>query len=109
MSSSKRTTHSDLADILRAHIAALKKVPAGYLVSDAATLHSLGSAADLLIVQDERSNKQTQALASARLPLRWLAGNAATEGMRGDARAAYELVTDCLRKPEPNPRKEAAD
>lgn len=55
----KRTTHSDLAAIIEAHVAALAKVPAGYLVSDASTLKCLADAARILCEQDERISELT--------------------------------------------------
>lgn len=61
-----RTTHSDLADIVRAHAKALAKVPVGYCVGDASTLNSLEAAARALCEQDIRIGELTVALRQAR-------------------------------------------
>ena len=65
-----RTTHSDLAAIVRAHSKALAKVPPVYCVGDASTLNSLEAASALLVEQDERIERLTIALRAARSSLK---------------------------------------
>ena len=55
----KRTTHSDLARLIEDHADRLKKVPAGYLVSDASTLRLLRDTARILVEQDQRIDSLT--------------------------------------------------
>ena len=57
-----RTTHSDLAGILEAHVKNLAKVPAVYCVSDASTVRCLLDAARILCEQDARIDELTVAL-----------------------------------------------
>lgn len=93
-----RSTHSDLAAILRAHAGALAKVPAGYCVGDASTLHSLESAAAGLVELDARIGAMTEALALARSALRsW----ARDELDYSPASRALDAINRALAKPEP--------
>ena len=74
-----RTTHSDLARILRDHAAALLKIPAVHCVSDASTQSSIEAAAALLVKQDERIERMTIALRDARASLKAPADSARRE------------------------------
>lgn len=58
----KRTTHSDLADLLDILAAKLEPIPQGYLVSDPSTLRLLTDAARIIYEQDQRIGELTVAL-----------------------------------------------
>lgn len=60
--SMRRSTHSDLAAIIYAHINDLASIPAHFLVNDASTLSNLRGAAEALIAQDRKIEEQTIAL-----------------------------------------------
>jgi len=57
-----RTTHSDLAKIIEAHVGNLTNVPLVYCVSDASTVKCLNDAARILREQDARIDELTVAL-----------------------------------------------
>lgn len=59
---SNRTTHSDLAELLRILAHKLEAVPAAYLVGDASTRGLLMDAARILVEQDLRIGKLTVGL-----------------------------------------------
>jgi hypothetical protein len=61
-----KTTHTELANLIHAHAARLANIPAGFLVSDNATLHALRSAAVALVAQDFRIGQMTIALRACR-------------------------------------------
>ena len=56
---SNRTTHSDLAQLLVDHVERLRRVPAGYLVSNEATLKTIADASRILVEQDRRIEEFT--------------------------------------------------
>ena len=55
----KRTTHSDLAELIELLAKKLGKIPQGYCVSDASTLRLLIDAARILREQDDRIDQLT--------------------------------------------------
>jgi hypothetical protein len=58
---SKRTTHSDLAQLLVDLSEKLKRVPEGYCVSDPSSLRLITDAARILVEQDQRIDDFTVA------------------------------------------------
>ncbi len=57
-----RSTHSDLATLIEDHAERLRAIPAGYCVSDAATLACLRDIARIVCEQDTRIGELTIAL-----------------------------------------------
>ena len=86
---SNRTTHSDLAVLLRDHAKRPARVPAGYLVNDGASMQLIDDAARILTNLDQRIEDATEALRDAR--------DALTDGMNGPKRtAALIRINKCL-------------
>lgn len=65
----KRTTHSDLAELVLIIAKKLEAVPAHYLVNDPNTLRILTDAASILIEQDNRIVECVVALRAARVAI----------------------------------------